>query len=73
MSRFAFFASSPIDVTDSKPTRIRIAMHAWMIMNEKLCGRDHGLRVGVELERRDRLLRIRRIGRRRASRDPARS
>ena len=38
MSRFAFFASSPIEVTDSKPTRMRIAMQAWMKMNEKPCG-----------------------------------
>src|SRR5215470_10296643 len=38
MSRFAFFASSPIAVTDSKPTRIRIAIHAWMITYENACG-----------------------------------
>ncbi len=38
MSRLAFFASSPIDVTDSNPTRIRIATHAWMNMYEKPCG-----------------------------------
>ena len=30
MSRLAFLASSPIEVTDSNPTRIRMAMQAWM-------------------------------------------
>ncbi len=38
MSRVGFLASSPIDVTDSKPTRIRIAMQAWMTMYEKAWG-----------------------------------
>ena len=28
MSRLAFFASSPIEVTDSNPTRIKMAMQA---------------------------------------------
>src|SRR5579862_7832041 len=31
MSRLGFTASSPIEVTDSNPTRIRIAMQAWMM------------------------------------------
>ncbi len=37
MSRLAFFASSPIDVTDSNPTRIKMAMQAWMNTSEKPC------------------------------------
>ena len=38
MSFLGFFASSPIAVTDSNPTRIRIAMHAWMNMKLNPCG-----------------------------------
>ena len=38
MSFLGFLASSPIAVTDSKPTRIRIAMQAWMKMGLKPCG-----------------------------------
>ena len=32
MCFLGFLASSPIDVTDSKPTRLRIAIQAWMTM-----------------------------------------
>ncbi len=34
MSRLALRLSSPIAVTDSKPTRMRMAMHAWMKTND---------------------------------------
>ena len=50
MSRLAFFASSPIDVTDSNPTRIRIAMQAWMKMKKKLWGAVTELAVGWNLK-----------------------
>src|SRR5271169_7249386 len=32
MCFLGFFASSPIDETDSKPTRHKIAIHPWMTM-----------------------------------------
>ena len=46
MSRLALRASSPIEVTDSNPTRMRMAMQAWMTMNEKPWGA--GTEVAVE-------------------------
>ena len=46
MSRLAFFASSPSEVTDSKPTRIKIAMHAWMIAKLNVCGLTTEAAVG---------------------------
>ena len=38
MSRLAFFASSPIELTDSNPTRIRMATHAWIMAKLNPCG-----------------------------------
>ena len=38
MSRFGFFDSSPIEVTDSKPTSSRIAIVACNIVQLTLCG-----------------------------------
>ena len=38
MSRLAFLASPPMAVTDSKPTRMRMATVAWMNIQLKWCG-----------------------------------
>ena len=41
-----FFASPPIAVTDSKPTRIRMATVAWMNTQLSLCGDTTAFAVG---------------------------
>ncbi len=50
MSFLGFFASSPMEVTDSNPTRMRMAMHAWMIMKEKPCGATTEPALGCNLK-----------------------
>ena len=46
ISRLAFFASPPMAVTDSKPTRMRMAMVAWTKTQFQLCGLTTEMAVG---------------------------
>ena len=48
MWRLAFLASPPMDVTDSKPTRIRMAMVACTNIQPKLCMPITELAVGCD-------------------------